>query len=235
MTQPEEFDVFLSHNSRDKDSVRAIAQKLEREGVRTWFDEREFVGGDDWKKKLYETLDKAEIIFFFLGTNGVGKWQDEEIEYSHHLYVSSGKTSPIIVPILLPGASTDDLPSKFSYLKGIQFVILENLNNYDEISKLLEIFLRIQHKHDAPSVEPIKYNHNSRKIERIQKDIETTQKEYDGLTRKINVIVERLDNVIDYLEQDGLKQRKLEFEKERNLVEKKIEQLEDELARSYIN
>ncbi|NET27961.1 toll/interleukin-1 receptor domain-containing protein [Okeania sp. SIO1I7] len=230
MTEQKEFDVFLSHNSSDKESIRIIAQKLERGGVKTWLDEGQFVGGAHWKQELYEALDQTKVAFFFLGTNGVGPWQDAEIDYLHNRYISSRRESPRIVPIRLPGASIDNLPSKLNYLKEIQFVTLENLDSYDEISKLLKIFLEIQHKHDVPSVETIKYNPNSGKIERIQKDIETTKKESDGLTRKINVIVERLDNVIDVLEEESLKQRKLKFEKERNSLEEKIKQLEAKLA-----
>jgi hypothetical protein len=34
-----EFDVFLSHNSKDKEIVRKIAEALEGRGVRVWLDE----------------------------------------------------------------------------------------------------------------------------------------------------------------------------------------------------
>jgi len=35
----EVFDVFLCHNSEDKPAVRAIAQKLVKEGIKPWLDE----------------------------------------------------------------------------------------------------------------------------------------------------------------------------------------------------
>ena len=59
MTEKKEFDVFLCHNSDDKDIIKLIAEKLEKEGIKTWLDERELVGGDHWIKKLYETLDRT--------------------------------------------------------------------------------------------------------------------------------------------------------------------------------
>ena len=40
-----EFDVFLSYNSRDKPSVRELADTLLNYGVRPWLDERELVPG----------------------------------------------------------------------------------------------------------------------------------------------------------------------------------------------
>ena len=91
MTEKKEFDVFLCHNSDDKDIIKLIAEKLEKEGIKTWLDERELVGRDHWIKKLYKTLDQANVVFVFLGINGIGKWQYKEIEYSYSLYVDSGK------------------------------------------------------------------------------------------------------------------------------------------------
>jgi len=32
------FDVFLSHNSKDKPRVRRLAQRLKKAGLRVWFD-----------------------------------------------------------------------------------------------------------------------------------------------------------------------------------------------------
>lgn len=37
-TRIERFDVFLSHNSRDKPVVERIAEKLKRAGLDPWFD-----------------------------------------------------------------------------------------------------------------------------------------------------------------------------------------------------
>ncbi|NER05118.1 MAG: toll/interleukin-1 receptor domain-containing protein [Okeania sp. SIO3C4] len=89
-SEPQEFDVFLSHNSRDKDSVRIIANKLKKEGIVTWLDESQFVGGDEWQAKLYKVLDETNLAFFFIGKNAIGRWQYEEVDYLYNRYVSSG-------------------------------------------------------------------------------------------------------------------------------------------------
>jgi uncharacterized protein YukE len=95
--------------------------------------------------------------------------------------------------------------------------------------KLLQVFTKTQQKNSSSSIDKIKDSSNFKKINRIQNDITLTQKEYDSLTRKINVIVNRLDNVIDPLEQDSLNLRRVKFESEQKLVEKKLEQLEYKL------
>jgi len=43
------FDVFLSHNSKDKPVVRQIAEALKGRGVRAWLDERELPPGSLWR------------------------------------------------------------------------------------------------------------------------------------------------------------------------------------------
>ncbi|GET41073.1 caspase family protein [Microseira wollei] len=97
---------------------------------------------------------------------------------------------------------------------------------------------RIKFIDEEPIFEPVYRtnpltNHNAfnqEKIKRLQKDIEIEEKQYDSLTRKIEVIVKRLATVIDPVEKDSLKERKAEFEEERELVEQKIHQLQTKIA-----
>lgn len=39
MSKDYPYDVFLSHNSKDKPRVRRLAERLEKAGLRVWFDE----------------------------------------------------------------------------------------------------------------------------------------------------------------------------------------------------
>ncbi|NEP81042.1 MAG: hypothetical protein F6K17_07200 [Okeania sp. SIO3C4] len=64
------------------------------ERLYTLLDESEFVGGDEWQAKLYKTLDGTNLAFFFIGKNGIGKWQHQEVDYLYNSYVSSGRKNP---------------------------------------------------------------------------------------------------------------------------------------------
>ncbi|NEQ36758.1 MAG: pentapeptide repeat-containing protein [Okeania sp. SIO3I5] len=72
----------------------------------------------------------------FLGTNSLRTRQEMEISYLHKLHKSINKKELQIIPVLLPGASADNIPND---LKAIHFVTLENLEDDGEISRLLEI------------------------------------------------------------------------------------------------
>lgn len=41
MPETFDYDVFLSHSSKDKDIVRPLAERLRADGLRVWFDEWE--------------------------------------------------------------------------------------------------------------------------------------------------------------------------------------------------
>jgi hypothetical protein len=58
------FDVFLSHSSKDKQVVRAIAERLRADGLRVWFDE-----GD---AGVEEGLERSRVIVFCMSANAFG-------------------------------------------------------------------------------------------------------------------------------------------------------------------
>ena len=41
-----QYDVFLSHSSKDKAVVRAVAERLRKDGLKVWFDEWVLKPGD---------------------------------------------------------------------------------------------------------------------------------------------------------------------------------------------
>ena len=46
------YDVFLSHSSKDKAVVRAVAERLRADDLRVWFDEWELKPGDSIPAKI---------------------------------------------------------------------------------------------------------------------------------------------------------------------------------------
>ena len=47
-----EFDVFLSHSSKDEAVVRPLAERLRADGLRVWLDEWEIKPGDSIPTKI---------------------------------------------------------------------------------------------------------------------------------------------------------------------------------------
>jgi hypothetical protein len=113
------FDVFLCHNSSDKDEIRKIATRLKEERLRPWLDEEQLRPGARWQRALQEQLSKIRTAAVFVGANGVGPWQDIEIEAFLVELVQRG--CPVIPVILHSAPKFPDLPPFLRQLTWVDF------------------------------------------------------------------------------------------------------------------
>jgi hypothetical protein len=65
-------DVFLSHSSKDKAVVRAVAERLRADGLRVWFDEWEIKPGDSIPAKIEEGLEHSRVLVLCMSANAFG-------------------------------------------------------------------------------------------------------------------------------------------------------------------
>ena len=102
------FEVFLSHNSQDKPAVRALAVLLAEHGIRVWLDEEQLIPGRPWQPLLEEGIRESATGAVLVGADGLGPWENEEMQALLHLAVEEKKP---VIPVLLPGApGKPDLP-----------------------------------------------------------------------------------------------------------------------------
>ena len=97
------FDVFLSHNSKDKPEVEKLGKMLEKTyGVKCWLDKWNLVPGDPWQEDLEKALDDSQTVAVFVGPHTISPWENEEFRSAIEVRVHD-KTRRVI-PVLLPGA-----------------------------------------------------------------------------------------------------------------------------------
>jgi WD40 repeat protein len=77
-TSSPRFDVFLSHNSRDKPVVERIAEKLKRAEIEPWLDKWCLTPAGDWQEELAQGLRASTACAVFIGSSGIGSWEDLE-------------------------------------------------------------------------------------------------------------------------------------------------------------
>ncbi len=111
------FDVFLCHNSEDKDEVRHIADILIQHGIRPWLDEQEIIPGTLWQDELEKQFKNIKSVAIFFGQSGIGPWQDLEIKV--FLEKFANQQYPLI-PVFLP--TLENTPLIPSILKNFQAV-----------------------------------------------------------------------------------------------------------------
>lgn len=101
------FDVFLSHNSKDKPAVRELRDQLALRGLSVWYDEDELRPGIPWQQLLEEGIHASRSVAVVVGSDGVGPWEDEEMRAALTLAV---KDKRAVIPVLLPSAQRPALP-----------------------------------------------------------------------------------------------------------------------------
>jgi tetratricopeptide (TPR) repeat protein len=105
----ETFDVFLSHNSKDKPVVRQIAEALrDGRGLKVWLDEWELPPGRPWQDELDKVIRTARSAAVLVGKDGLGPWEMPEMRACLSQMVKRGLP---VIPVLLPDApQAPDLP-----------------------------------------------------------------------------------------------------------------------------
>ncbi len=120
---PIEYDVFLSHNSKDKPAVETIAKMLQQKHqVKCWLDKWNLVPGEPWQEALEEALDQCQTVAVFVGPNTISPWENEEMRSALETRVHAKERR--VIPVLLPGApdSRDlKLPRFLSRLTWVDF------------------------------------------------------------------------------------------------------------------
>ena len=70
MTAEQSFDIFLSHNSRDKPAVERLAQHLQEAGLQPWLDKWHLPPGWRWQEELAAGLRGCTACAVFVGPHG---------------------------------------------------------------------------------------------------------------------------------------------------------------------
>lgn len=102
------FDIFLSHNSRDKAAVEEIALRLKASDLHPWLDKWQLVPGERWQRALEKALLECPACGVFIGPSGIGDWAREELDAAQNR--AAKEPAYRLIPVLLPG-----LPEPFNF------------------------------------------------------------------------------------------------------------------------
>ncbi len=118
------FDVFMCHNSKDKEAVKSIARQLMAQGIMPWLDEWELQPGRPWQQLLQEQIEQIGAAAVFISDAGLGPWQDHEQMAFLEEFVK--RDSPVI-PVVLAGCTGN--PALPPLLRNFTWVDFRNPNS----------------------------------------------------------------------------------------------------------
>jgi hypothetical protein len=125
------YDVFLSHSSKDKGVVRAVAERLRADGLRVWLDEWEIRPGDSIPSKIEEGLEGSRVLVLCMSANAFGSDWTRLESYTFRFRDPLNKERRFI-PLRLDDAPIKGSLAQFLY---INWLLKEREQEY---AKLLE-------------------------------------------------------------------------------------------------
>ena len=97
--------VFLSHNSRDKPAVEALAGALLDRGIRPWLDKWDLTPGRPWQSEIEQALANADAVLVCIGRHGIGRVQQPELQVAQDC--AWNDPDRLVIPTLLTTAPED--------------------------------------------------------------------------------------------------------------------------------
>jgi len=86
-----EFDVFISHSSKDKTMADAVCAKLEQAGVRCWIAPRDITPGMTWSGEIMKAIDKCKVMVLVFSSNA-----NESVQIIREVESAVHRSKPIL-------------------------------------------------------------------------------------------------------------------------------------------
>src|SRR5262249_50895054 len=110
-----DFDVFLSHSSKDKPAVRKLAKRLKRDGLKVWFDEWTIGPGEPIFAKVQEGLERSRILILFMSRNSFGSdWAT--LQHQPLPFRAPRNRKPRFIPLRLDDGPIPVVLRQFKYI-----------------------------------------------------------------------------------------------------------------------
>ncbi len=110
-----QYDVFLSHSSKNKDVVRDIANRLKSDGVKVWFDEWEIQPADSIPAKIEDGLEHSRVLVLCLSAEALATdWP--QLESHTFRFKDPLNHSRRFIPLRLDDTPTKGSLTQFSYI-----------------------------------------------------------------------------------------------------------------------
>jgi hypothetical protein len=114
-----EYDVFLCHNSVDKEKVLEIGRRLKDRNILPWVDEWDVRPGSSWLNEIMSRIESIKSAAIFVGKGNLGPWQEREVAAIIQRFVKTGL--PVIPVILRDCTEKPKLPAFLSDLRWVDW------------------------------------------------------------------------------------------------------------------
>ena len=117
MESADQWDVFLSHSSKDKPQVEQLKSELASHGLRVWLDEERITAGKSIPAAIEQGIEQSHAIVICLSPDFLeSEWT--RAERAAFTYADPGNVRTTLIPVLLRDCS---LPKTLQHLKHVDY------------------------------------------------------------------------------------------------------------------
>lgn len=143
--------VFLSYASQDKPSVRELSRRLVGEGwIETWQDEKNLLPGQDWRVKIEEAVEEADVVIIVLSQNSVTKegHVQKELRYAREIALEKPEDTIFLIPLRLDEC---DVPRGLRFYQWVDYFGERKNDGYASLVESLQLRYEQKLKQDEES------------------------------------------------------------------------------------
>jgi formylglycine-generating enzyme required for sulfatase activity len=163
--------VFLSYASQDKLLVRELSRRLVGEGwIDTWQDEKNLLPGQDWRVKIEEAVEDADVVIIVLSQHSVSKegHVQKELRYAREIALEKPEDAIFLIPLRLDEC---EVPRGLRFYQWVDYFG----DNKDSSYEALAASLKLRYEQKIKSEE----------AERLRKELQEREREAaDKLARE---------------------------------------------------
>ena len=113
MSSDFKFDVFLSYSSKDKEKVRALAERLKQDGLRVWLDAWVIRPGDSIPLKIQQGLEQSRVLLMCMSPEYFASdWG--RMEHLTLLFRDPTNAERRFIPLLIAECQPPDIIAQFA-------------------------------------------------------------------------------------------------------------------------
>lgn len=127
--------VFLCHASGDKPAVRALYQRLIRDGVDAWLDREKLLPGQDWQLEIPKAVRESDVVIVCLSNKSITKegYVQKEIKFALDIATEKPEGTIFLIPARLEECN---VPLQFA---SWQWVDLFESDGYERLMRSLRL------------------------------------------------------------------------------------------------
>lgn len=128
--------IFLSHNTHDREWCEWLKASAEELGISAYLAEHDVRPGENLANKIMEAIDTSEAVVVLLSSNSV------KAPYVHQEIGWALKAKKLIIPLVQPGIPTDRL----AMLQGVEYIPFDFQNPHAGHAQLRLALQRLVNK-----------------------------------------------------------------------------------------